>query len=235
MTGSVAQRLAEVGARIEDARSRYGAGPVALMLAVKRRSGAECVEAARALQAAGRQVLLGHNHVQEARDTSPSVRAAGIPGTSIHLIGHLQTNKIPLALAHVDAIDTIDSVRLVDKIAARLDPQRSLDVFMQVNTSGEATKSGISPAEAPALADAIAEVANMRLRGLMTVGALSDDEATVRRSYAALRELRARLHPDHPDCVELSMGMSGDFALAIAEGATIVRIGQAILGPRERP
>lgn len=234
MEESLRDRLRRVADSAAEARLRRGGGDdVSLMLAVKRRDAATCIEAALALRDLGQIPLLGHNHVQEARATTSEVRAA-CPDARIHLIGHLQTNKINHALASVDAIDTIDSLRLVERLDARVEPPRVLDVLVQVNTSGEATKSGVDPDGACALAEAVATSAHLHLVGLMTVGALSSDESEIRRSYARLAELRDRLRADHPDCKELSMGMSSDFALAIAEGATQIRIGQAVLGPRKK-
>lgn len=201
------------------------------MAAVKRRDADTCVEIARAMAEAGLTPLLGHNHVQEAAATTPAVRAARLHAR-VHFIGHIQTNKINQALTCVDAIDTIDSVTHATAVAKRVPAGRILDCMVEVNCSGEPTKFGVAPAQAAQVADAIAQAPSLRLTGLMTVGALSDDESVVRRSYARLRELREQLTANHPDCTELSMGMSGDFALAIAEGATLVRIGQALFGPR---
>lgn len=227
------RRLGQVLEQVDCSVARHRAGTVALMLAVKRQSAATCADAARALADAGRPVLLGHNHVQEARATQAAIRDAGV-GARIHLIGHLQTNKINAALDALDAIDTLDSPRLARALNQRVRAGRVLDVLIQVNTSGEPTKSGVAPADAAALADTVAECERLALRGLMTIGAHTTDEAEVRASYARLAHLRDQIRATHPGCRELSMGMSGDFDLAIAEGATIIRIGQAVLGPREK-
>ncbi|MDU0969092.1 MAG: YggS family pyridoxal phosphate-dependent enzyme [Actinomycetaceae bacterium] len=229
---TIARRLERIRTQVDQARLQAGSDRVDLLIAVKQQTAATCVEVAHALHDADLPVMLGHNHVQEAKATTPAVRAA-VPDARIHFIGHLQTNKINQALANVDLIETIDSARLADMIDQRVEMGRILTVFVQVNTSGEPSKSGIAPEAARELADHVAQCQSLRLGGLMTVGALSQDETIVRRSYARLATLRDQIAQDHPTCTELSMGMSGDFPWAIAEGATIVRIGQAVLGPRK--
>ena len=154
-------------------------------------------------------------------------------GARIHLIGPLQSNKINQALACVDAVETLSSAELARRIDARA--TRPLPVFVQVNVSGEATKSGCAPDAVAPVIDAVSECANLRLAGFMTVGLNSTDEAPVRRAYARLRSIRdaaaARTGIDAAS-LELSMGMSRDMAWAIAEGATIVRLGTAVFGAR---
>lgn len=218
--------------RIEWARDRYRRiDPVALELAVKTRSVDECVEAATALANLGLPVLLGHNHVQEARATAADIRR--VPGARIHLIGHLQSNKINQALTCIDTIETIDSTALVDRIDARA--HTDVDVFIEVNVSAEPTKHGCAPADVPALVEAITRSEHLRLSGFMTVGLNSPDEAPVRAAYARLRELRddaAQSAGVETSGLALSMGMSADLEWAIAEGATIVRLGTAVFGHR---
>ena len=204
---------------------------VDLELAVKTRTPEECREAAQALSDLGQPILLGHNRVQEATATVEAIRQ--VPGAQVHLIGPLQSNKINQALACVDAIESIDSIPLVQKIDSRLD--RELPVFIEVNISGEETKHGCSPTDVPALIEAVAASAHLRFAGLMTVGLNSPAEADVRRGYALLRELRdtaAQQLAIPATNLELSMGMSHDLEWAIAEGATIVRVGTAVFGPR---
>ena len=204
---------------------------VDLELAVKTRTPEECREAAQALSDLGQPILLGHNRVQEATATVEATRQ--VPGAQVHLIGPLQSNKINQALACVDAIESIDSIPLVQKIDSRLD--RELPVFIEVNISGEETKHGCSPTDVPALIEAVAASAHLRFAGLMTVGLNSPAEADVRRGYALLRELRDTATQQlaiPANQLELSMGMSHDLEWAIAEGATIVRVGTAVFGPR---
>ncbi|NNG36037.1 YggS family pyridoxal phosphate-dependent enzyme [Nakamurella aerolata] len=176
--------------------------------------------------------LIGENRVQEITGKAPQLQ--GVLHEK-HLIGPLQKNKINTALAAesaVDCVETVDSVELAAAIDQRVEPARGdgavLDVMIQVNVSGEPSKSGVAPEQASALAAAVAGLPRLRLTGLMTIGLNSGDEAAVRRGYARLRELRDSLVPGG----ELSMGMSADYRAAIAEGATIVRLGSAVFGPR---
>lgn len=224
-----------VRARIESARESAGAvDPVTLELAVKTQTPEVCRAAAAALSGAGLPVVLGHNRVQEARATAAAIRE--VEGAEIHLIGPLQANKINQALASVDVIETVGSPDLV----ARLDARATgfLPVFVQVNTSGEASKHGCSPEDAGELIDAIHMAPHLSLGGFMTIGLHSDDEVAVRRSYAGLRLIRdacaQRLCVPESD-LALSMGMSHDLEWAIAEGATQVRVGTAVFGPRPIP
>lgn len=232
---SIPSAIGEALERIECARGAAGrTDHVSLELAVKTRTPEECREAAHALSDLGQPVLLGHNRVQEATATVASIRQ--VPGARIHLIGPLQSNKINHALACVDAIESLDSVGLAQKIDLRLD--RELPVFIEVNVSGEETKHGCSPCTVPSLIETVATSAHLKLTGFMTVGLNSTDEAEVRRGYAHLRQLRddAAQTLERPvSDLDLSMGMSNDLEWAIAEGATIVRLGTAVFGSRRQP
>lgn len=229
---SIPSAIAQALDRIERARQATGrTDRVALELAVKTRTPDECREAAQTLSDLGQPILLGHNRVQEAKATVDAIRE--IPGAQIHLIGPLQSNKINQALSCVDAIESIDSVALVEKIDSRAAAQ--LPVFIEVNVSGEDTKHGCSPCTVPSLIETVATSAHLKLTGFMTVGLNSTDEAEVRRGYAHLRQLRddAAQTLERPVSeLDLSMGMSHDLEWAIAEGATIVRVGTAVFGPR---
>lgn len=150
-----------------------------------------------------------------------------------HLIGHLQSNKVRQVYREVVLIHSVDSLHLaerIDEIASAEGPP--VEALLQVNTSGEATKFGVRPEEARAIAEGIHRLSSVRLRGLMTLGPLTEDEAAIRESFRILRrsrdEMRDLLTPD----TILSMGMSGDFEIAIEEGATHVRVGTALFGPR---
>ena len=165
---------------------------------------------------------LGHNRVQEARATADAIRE--VPGARIHLIGPLQSNKINHALACVDAIESLDSPALASKIDARA--TGTLPVFVEVNVSGEATKHGCAPSDVAAVINAVEASAHLQLAGFMTVGLNSPIEADVRAAYA-------RLGIEESD-LALSMGMSRDLEWAIAEGATIVRLGTAVFGAHRR-
>lgn len=160
------------------------------------------------------------------------------PFIPFHLIGQLQSNKISKILTTVNTIESVDSLDLAQKIAHRCAVRgREIGVFLEVNESGEASKSGCDPEQALELAEQIAQLEGLELQGLMTVGAHVDDEKTIRAGYAHLRSLREQIQqlglPGTKTCRELSMGMSGDLEYAIAEGATIVRVGTSIFGERD--
>lgn len=166
---------------------------------------------------------VGENKVQEARDKKPSVRGAA----RWHLIGHLQSNKAKDAVALFDLIQTIDSEALAEKVSRAAESAGKVqDVLLQVNIGREPQKSGVVPEEARALAKAVGAFPALRVAGLMTIPPVG--EAGEMRPY--FRELRAMR--DDLGLTELSMGMSDDFEIAIEEGATIIRVGRAIFGPR---
>ncbi len=202
-----------------------------LELAVKTRTPDTCREAARLLAERELPVLLGHNRVQEARATAEAIRE--VPGARIHLIGPLQSNKVNQALGAVDLIETVDSTELVERLDHRVG--RRFPVFVQVNTSGEPSKHGCAPQDIPGIVAAVEMASHLYLHGFMTVGLHSAEESAVRESYARLRHVRdsaaERLCTTDGD-LALSMGMSADLEWAIAEGATIVRVGSAVFGPR---
>ena len=179
----------------------------------------------------------GENKVQEAMGKWEAM--ADLPDLRWVLIGHLQTNKAKYAARFASEFQALDSLRVAEALDAQLQKQgRALDVLVQVNTSGEDTKFGLSPDEVPAFVRQLPAFSSLRVRGLMTLALFSDDAALVRPCFVRLRELRDRLRQEAPDGIvmdELSMGMSGDFELAIAEGATTVRVGTAIFGHRPTP
>mgnify|MGYP001687971798 FL=1 len=229
---SIPDAIAAARDRIDHATSACGrTDSVTLELAVKTRTPEECRAAATALRDAGLPILLGHNRVQEARSTVDAIRE--VPGARVHLIGPLQSNKINHALSCVDAIESLDSPALAAKIDARASV--CLPVFVEVNVSGEATKHGCAPSDVAALINAVEASAHLQLAGFMTVGLNSPVEADVRAAYARLRTIRgeaARELGVGEEALELSMGMSRDLEWAIAEGATIVRLGTAVFGER---
>lgn len=154
-----------------------------------------------------------------------------------HLIGQLQSNKIGKVLPVVDTIESVDSIELAEKIARRAVMRGvTVGVLLEVNESGEASKSGCDPAHAIMLAQRIGTLDGVELQGLMTIGAHVDDERTIRKGFAHLRRTCDQIldakTPGTERCTELSMGMTHDMALAIAEGSTIVRVGTAIFGQR---
>ena len=225
------QNLAATRQRIDDAAHAAGRDPgdVAMMLAVK----TQPAETIRAALEAG-YTLIGHNRVQELRATAEEL--TDIPH-QVHMIGRLQSNKISQALRWVSCVQSVDSIRLADRLeraaAAR---ERELEVFVQVNTSGEDTKGGVRPEDVPDLCRHIGTLDNLRLRGLMTIGANSTEEDVVRASYTDLAELRTAVAdsgaPGTEHATELSMGMTRDLEIAIDAGATMVRVGTGVFGER---
>jgi pyridoxal phosphate enzyme (YggS family) len=180
--------------------------------------------------AAAGQRDFGENFVQEGLDKMEKTRNMGLIW---HFIGHLQSNKTRAVAEHFDWVHTIDRL----KIAERLSRQRpasmpALNLCLQVNIDNEASKSGADPAAVAELAKAVAELPNVRLRGLMCLPRAASDFESQRVAFRRLRELGESLAGSGVEIDTLSMGMSGDFQAAIAEGATIVRIGTALFGPR---
>ncbi|NTW38947.1 MAG: YggS family pyridoxal phosphate-dependent enzyme [Cellulomonadaceae bacterium] len=228
----VPDRLTELRARVSAAAAAAGRAPqdVAILLASKTMPLAVVTAAV----AAGAR-LLGENRVQELVAKGPALTDLG---ATLHLIGPLQSNKVNAALDWAACVQSVDTLALAERLSRRCTTLgRDLEVMVQVNVSGEATKNGAAPSDALELAVAVAALPRLHLTGLMTVGARSDDDAVVRRGYRTLRELRdAVLASDAPGtdgAVGLSMGMSGDLELAVAEGATVVRIGTAVFGARQ--
>lgn len=180
--------------------------------------------------------LLGENRVQEAEQKRKEWRQKPFE-TKWHLIGSLQKNKARKAIETFDLIESIDSLELaltVERICEEKDI--SYPIYMEVNMSHEASKSGIEEADAPRLAEQLqAQCPKLMLQGLMTIAPITEEETAIRAAFAGLRELAEKLKVQTGLALpELSMGMSGDFEYAIAEGSTIVRVGTAIFGERER-
>jgi pyridoxal phosphate enzyme (YggS family) len=237
---AVGDRLESLRRRIAAAARRVGRDPASVvLLGVAKRQPPERVAAA---VRAGVDHL-GENYVQEAREkqrrVSELVAAAGPAPASPprwHLIGRLQRNKARLAVELFDVVETVDREDLARELARRAAAAgRRLDVLLQVNASREPQKGGVAPEALPALLRACGELASLRVAGLMTVPAASPDPEAARPAFAQLRALRDTLRdaPGGTHLAELSMGMSADFEVAIEEGATIVRIGTALFGPRE--
>jgi pyridoxal phosphate enzyme (YggS family) len=225
---SLSNRLDDVRERIARALERSGrpAGAVRL-LAVTKGVAAETVREAFRLGAGE----LGENRVQEAE---PKIEVVG-PGPRWHLVGHLQTNKAKRAVSLFDEIHSIDSERLADEVGRRAaESGRTLEVYVEVNTSGDPGKHGIALEEAPALIEKVAAVSSLRPAGLMTIGPLEGGATGARDAFRALRRIRdaAVERGTLPAGAGLSMGMTDDFEIAIEEGATIVRIGSALFHPR---
>lgn len=179
---------------------------------------------------------LGENKVQEAHRKWEEL--ADLTDLQWSVIGHLQTNKAKLVARFATEFQALDSLRVAEALERRLQAEgRGLDVFVQVNTSGEASKYGLAPEEVPAFLRELPAFPALKVRGLMTLALFSSEAERVRDCFVLLRNLRDQLRQDVPGSAldELSMGMSGDFEIAIEEGATVVRVGQAIFGARALP
>lgn len=222
----IAENLAHVRQRIADAARRSGRSPDdVLLVAVTKYVGVEIIEP---LLEAGATVL------GESRPQQFWPKAEALAGRPIrwHMIGQLQRNKIRRTLPLVEMIHSAESLRLlesIDRIAGELSLR--IPVLLEANTSGDTTKHGFSADELAQTLPAMAELSNVEIRGLMCMAGLGTDAEGARDDFAALRQMRDRLRGDCPDTVrldELSMGMSGDYEVAIEEGATIVRVGSAL-------
>ncbi len=177
--------------------------------------------------------LLGENRVQDGTRMSESI--SDLP-VEWHFIGHLQTNKIKEVLKWATCIQSVDRPELVEKLDQRLQfEQRKTDIFVQVNTSYEASKFGIEPESALALIRQIGKYDTLNLKGLMTIGLFSAEAEQVRKCFKLLKSIQVEAGNLGYHNLELSMGMSGDLEIAIEEGATIVRVGTAVFGPRIYP
>ncbi len=225
---AIAGNLQAVLARIADACKRSGRPPESVrLLAVSKTWPVDCVLAA----AAAGQRAFGENYVQEG-----VAKAAATGDLEWHFIGPLQSNKTKAVAEHFAWVHSIDRLKVAERLAAQrpadLPP---LQVCIQVNVSGEASKSGCRPDETEALCRAVAALPRLRLRGLMAIPEPTDDVAAQRAAFGRLRQLREDLRAAGLDLDTLSMGMSHDLEAAVAEGATIVRIGTAIFGERSYP
>jgi PLP dependent protein len=225
----ISQNLQEINRRIREAALRAGRNPAEVgLVAVTKTVGLDRLQEA---VAAG-HTLFGENYVQEARR---KIAALG-PGLTWHFIGHLQSNKAKAAVEHFDLIHSVDRLRLaqaLDQAAAR--QGKVQEILLQVNLAGEASKSGTAPEASQDLLSKISLMPHLKVLGLMTMPPWLRDPEEVRPYFRALRELRDRLRDLRlvdGDLPELSMGMTGDFEVAVEEGATLVRIGTAIFGPR---
>lgn len=181
------------------------------------------------------QLAFGENYLQEALDKIASVAQAQ-PDAAVewHFIGPIQSNKTRPIAASFAWVHTVERLKIAQRLSEQRPPELGpLNICLQVNISGEASKSGASPEELPALAREVAQLPNLRLRGLMAIPEPTTDVAEQRAAFARVRALFDALRADGLEMDTLSMGMSGDLAPAIAKGATIVRVGSAIFGKRD--
>jgi pyridoxal phosphate enzyme (YggS family) len=221
---SLQTRIETIRQQIATAARKVNRDPESVQLvAVSKRHPAEAIRAA--YECGVRD--FGENYVQELVAKAEALR--DLEDLRWHLIGHLQTNKAKYVVKVAHYVHTLDNPRVIDELSRRAEQAgRQLDVSIEVNIGKEAQKSGCSPEEAEALVAHVQQAANLRLVGLMTVGQYVSDPEAARPTFVALRQLRDRIAPGSG----LSMGMSGDFAVAIEEGATCVRVGTAIFGER---
>ena len=228
---TIAENIAAIRARIDAAARQTGrtGADITLVAATKMNDAARVREAV----AAGIDAC-GENRVQEMTEKLAQDAYTGAP---LHFIGHLQTNKVRQVVGKVDLIQSVDSPELLAMIEKRAAGQGIVqDILLEVNIGGETAKSGVNPAALPQLLETAAGCAHIRVRGLMAIPPADADDTETRRFFAQMRELLARADARHYDRAQmdiLSMGMSHDYAAAIAEGATIVRVGTAIYGARD--
>jgi pyridoxal phosphate enzyme (YggS family) len=224
--GDLPERLAHVRAEIARRQAAARRTHPVTIIAVTKGFGPDAVAAA---LAAG-LTDVGENRVQEALE---KIATPVGPRATWHLIGHLQRNKAKLVAGRFALVHSLDSIALADELerraAARAVAQR---VLVQVNVAGETQKDGCSPAEAPALARHVAALPHLALEGLMTIAPFTDAADVQRRTFRELRMLRDALQEEGLWLPTLSMGMSADYALAVEEGATAIRLGTVLFGPR---
>jgi len=222
--GTIRDNIEKVKDRIERARDRAGTKGRVTLVAVSKTYPAEMIN--EAIHAGVRDI--GENRVQEAAQKFDAV----IEGATLHLVGHLQRNKVKLALEIFSMVQSIDKLETALEIEKRA--VRPLDILIEINASEEATKSGVSPDRLIELAERLAPLHMIRVRGLMTIGPFTDDKKRIRECFASTRRhfeaLKKAISSD--DITILSMGMSSDYELAIEEGSNMVRIGTAIFGQR---
>lgn len=228
------RHLAAVHARIAAACRRVGRDTATVRLLPVSKTQPEA--RLRLAHAAGCR-MLGENRPQEAHRKWEAMQ--DLSDLQWSVIGHLQANKARLVARFAHEFQALDSLRVAEALDRRLQAEgRSLEVFVQVNTSGEASKYGLAAGDVAAFIQALPAFSALRVRGLMTLALFSSEAERVRQCFVLLRTLRDRLRQSAPAGVgldELSMGMSGDFEIAIEEGATVVRVGQAIFGARATP
>ncbi|MEZ0234213.1 MAG: YggS family pyridoxal phosphate-dependent enzyme [Actinomycetota bacterium] len=222
----VAHNLHGIQAAIERACDRASRDPGSILLVAAAKT--QPVEAIRWVVEAG-VTAVGENYVRELRDVRDAV-----PGARWHYIGALQTNSAHHVAALADVVETVSGERGTMRLGRRAAGLgRTLDVLIEVDFTD--SRVGVSPDDAAPFADLVAGLEGLRLRGLMTIAPIGESAEDARPWFRRLRELRDAIRENHPDVVDLSMGMSLDYEAAVEEGATMVRIGTALFGPRDRP
>ena len=176
--------------------------------------------------------IFGESYVQELKDKQEILSAKGHK-PEWHFIGHLQTNKVKYIAPFVSLIHSVDSFKLAEEIDKQAEKNnRKIDILLQVHIAEEDSKSGCDVNEIELLAEETAKLKNINVIGLMTIGTFTDDEEQIRREFKIMQDLKAEISKKYPNISELSMGMTGDYEIAIEYGATILRIGSAIFGNR---
>lgn len=179
------------------------------------------------------ELLIGENKVQELKEKFESLKQTP---HQTHFIGHLQANKIKEVLIYADCLQSLDRVELAEKLQKRLEYEdRTMDVFLQFNTSYEESKFGMAPEKALEFAMQVNELDRLNIKGLMTIGLFSAETEAVRKSFRLLKEIQQKLLDKGLPVHQLSMGMSGDLEAAIEEGSTMIRVGTAVFGKRQYP
>tara|TARA_R100000005_G_scaffold85934_1_gene54579 strand:+ start:6941 stop:7645 length:705 start_codon:yes stop_codon:yes gene_type:complete len=226
----LAQRISRLLERVRLSAEKSQRAPEGIrVLAVSKTRGAEEVRAAAALGLRD----FGENYMQEGLAKIESLTGLNL---CWHFIGPIQSNKTRAIAEHFDWVHSVDRLKIAQRLSAQRPAQLpDLQVCLQVNISGEDSKSGVDPTELTALATAVAQLPRLQLRGLMAIPAPSDTLARQREPFARLRNALVELQATLPMLDTLSMGMSGDLEAAIAEGATIVRVGTDLFGPRATP
>ena len=231
MTTQIAGNIAAIKQRINAAASRCERDPASIQLMAVSKT----VEPARIREALEAGItLFGENYVQEAREKIPAIGQA----VSWHMIGHLQTNKVKYVVNLFNWIHSVDRLELAQELDKRArQNNRKLNVLIEVNVSGETSKSGAEPSRVLELARQISTLPHLQVRGLMTMPPYSDHPETSRPYFRSLSKLRDEIKATAISNIrldDLSMGMTDDFEVAIEEGATIIRVGRAIFGERIR-
>ncbi len=221
-------RIATIRGVIADRQRAGGWSHPVRVVAVTKTHGPEAVRAA---AAAGLDAV-GENRVQEAR---PKMAATADLAVEWHLIGGLQRNKARQAVGQFALIHSVDRAELAAELDRRAAPDAIQPVLVQVNCSAEPQKGGVEPADLVVLLDAMRAMPKLRVDGLMTMAEFTEDEHVQRRTFALLRTLRDQMQAEGHPLPELSMGMSGDYPAAALEGATMLRLGSILFGPRPQP
>ena len=226
----IAENLVEVRERISRAIQKSGREPdSARLITVSKQISVDRIEEARAAGA----VVFGENKIQEA---IPKIEQMGAEGIFWHFIGHLQKNKIKFLDERFDLIHSVDSFELAEKIAKHYHSENRVQrILLQVNVSGEAEKFGMEPKDLEKQMAEFFQLQGIQVEGLMTIPPFDSDPENSRRHFSRLREFREQYKKENGlPLNELSMGMSNDFEVAVEEGATLVRVGTAIFGPRPK-